>query len=604
MPTVPQLKPSPDIKENGNDTTSQEAVSGIVYRNGKKVFIEPTLAEPTPIYTGLSLESYPSAKIKKESQWPKFKRNKSSTTSRESSVAPEQEVDSEVERIYKEKLATKLAEDLTEESQIRDSDKRVLPMRTAKLKLTLKTPKTKGKRPASSSSPVRSSKRIKVISPKKSSTNLSVPNLPATSSDPAAANEETKDNDDFCSSCGNPGIFICCENCPKSFHFTCCDPPIEQPPEDDWFCRECIAKLHPEKIKTYNDIGVFGQLLNQLEVKNPKVFQLPKHLREDTFIGVTTGDNGDYSDDTTKPDVPSSKNSQDVDIESSLYDKAGNPYLCHKCGESGMNNRTLMHCDYCPLIYHIDCLNDPICGPKTIGNKWRCPNHIEDLLPPGYAKLRQFKDCQVVDSSLHKSFLKMAAMSNILIKLEDQPYLKQEVAPPNLEEYLQFQQEDFNNKILKNWGDDMDAIHPQYQVPSYFQKTIATPEGVTAKTSSKLAKMFTLTKPGTSSSFIYRVPEKSIVLDFISKTKKQDIIENVSQYTAQSRLETNPEELELVENLNQLKSINFTELLKAVDIASEDVDTELSLKEIKELRSIKKLMEAKGEEALMKFLQS
>ncbi|RLV92776.1 Curved DNA-binding protein [Spathaspora sp. JA1] len=610
---IPQLKPSPDIKQVDTTSTTTETVSGVIYRNGEKVFIEPTLAEPTPIYTGLSLESYPSAKIKKELLWPKPRRggakSTSQTASREGSAVPiEQESieESELERSYREKLtATKLAEDLVQDSQIRENeDKRVLPMRTAKLKLTLKSPKPrpKSKRSMEVSSPVRASKRIKVISPKKSTTSLNISsNLPATTT--PDTNEDTKDNDDFCSSCGNPGIFICCENCPKSFHFTCCDPPIEQPPENDWYCRECIAKLHPEKIETHNDIGIFGNLLNNLEITNPSVFQLPRYLREDTFIGVTTGDNGDYSDDSTKPDIPVKLQQQQLeDIETILYDKSGRPYLCHKCGQSGSNNRTLIHCDYCPLIYHIDCLNEPICGPKTIGNKWRCPNHVEDLLPPGYPKLRQFKDCQVIENSLHSQFLKMAAMSNILIKLDQQPYLAD---PPNLQDYLQFQQFDF-----ETWGEDLNAIHPEYRIPAFLQKNKSTTTGV----SSKSRKVFSLTNPVSNRgcSFVYRVPEQSIILDFISKSNtKQDILSKHEEYASQSRLENiNQEELDVFDSLNELKSINFTQLLKAVN--SEEVEQEqeqqqqpdISREELEDLLAIKKLMQIKGKQALLEFLQS
>ena len=114
-------------------------------------------------------------------------------------------------------------------------------------------------------------------------------------------------------------------------------------------------------------------------------------LREKTFVGVTTESNGDYVDDSVKDDSPPAKLNgsqipgcnRDVTLEiDDLYNENGDPYLCHKCGGSGLNRRTLIHCDYCPLVYHIDCL-DPVIWTKTIGDKWRCPNHIEDLFPKG-----------------------------------------------------------------------------------------------------------------------------------------------------------------------------------------------------------------------------
>lgn len=56
--------------------------------------------------------------------------------------------------------------------------------------------------------------------------------------------DPTKDNDDFCSACGGIGRFLCCEGCPKSFHFTCSDPPYDEDnlPEGSWFCKSCRAK--------------------------------------------------------------------------------------------------------------------------------------------------------------------------------------------------------------------------------------------------------------------------------------------------------------------------------------------------------------------------
>jgi PHD-finger len=55
--------------------------------------------------------------------------------------------------------------------------------------------------------------------------------------DPTRYNEET------CGACEGPGRFLCCEGCPKSFHFTCLDPPIDENdlPEDSWYA---LAQKH------------------------------------------------------------------------------------------------------------------------------------------------------------------------------------------------------------------------------------------------------------------------------------------------------------------------------------------------------------------------
>jgi hypothetical protein len=48
--------------------------------------------------------------------------------------------------------------------------------------------------------------------------------------------DPTRYNEEICGACGGPGRFLCCEGCPKSFHFTCLDPPIDENdlPEDSW----------------------------------------------------------------------------------------------------------------------------------------------------------------------------------------------------------------------------------------------------------------------------------------------------------------------------------------------------------------------------------
>ncbi|KAK6198060.1 uncharacterized protein RJT21DRAFT_89232 [Scheffersomyces amazonensis] len=610
---------------NTNNNTKSSIPTGIIQKGGMKEFQEPELAEPKPIYTGLPLEAFPTPKIKKESYWPsknkKSNRN-SNSTSREGSTIPQidNDIDVFVEGKYNNRLETNKAQELTQSSEIREPLK-ILIRRSKSSKQSSnksKTSRQSKKQEIIPSSPIRPSRRVKIISPKKSASTNLAPTSIINSGNSNEKDDPTKDNDDFCSSCGGPGIFICCETCPKSFHFTCCDPPLEKAPEDDWFCKECITKRDPSSIPTWNHIGIFGPLLNQQERRNPTVFQLPRNLRESTFIGVTTGDNGDYTDEHFKPEMSYSKANgsqipgcnKNIDLEiDSLYDKQGNPYLCHKCGESGLNHRILTHCDYCPLVYHIDCLDEPIFGPKTIGSKWRCPNHIEELLPPGILKLRHLKDSSVVDASLHSNFLKIALSSNILIKHESQPYIKEDKIP-NLQEYIQYQSQDFSIPISDNNSDqdidEFDSIHPNFRIPEYFQ-SIATSDGIVAKASNKLNKILTITSPeetGELNSFIYRIPEKSILLDFFEKAR---VLENLEEYELQSRLEDNDEELQVVDTLNEIKTkpssgLNFKELVKQVNNNHQGINIDKS--EIDELSYIKKLIEIKGKDAMMKFLQS
>jgi hypothetical protein len=49
--------------------------------------------------------------------------------------------------------------------------------------------------------------------------------------------DPTRYNEEICGACGGPGRFLCCEGCPKSFHFTCLNPPVDENdlPEDSWY---------------------------------------------------------------------------------------------------------------------------------------------------------------------------------------------------------------------------------------------------------------------------------------------------------------------------------------------------------------------------------
>jgi hypothetical protein len=86
---------------------------------------------------------------------------------------------------------------------------------------------------------------------------------------------------------------VCCDGCPRSFHFNCVDPPmIEDLLPDSWFCRVCVSKrempLPPAQ-------GIFKKLSTILVGSNPRAFLLPKTIRN-YFENVRTGPEGEYED--------------------------------------------------------------------------------------------------------------------------------------------------------------------------------------------------------------------------------------------------------------------------------------------------------------------
>lgn len=636
--------------EKGSD--ERDLVHGIVYRDGEPVFVEPKLAEPSPSYTGLPLEAFPSAKNRKEAYWPAKtgtgRRNKNGNAVRASSEPETDEDSGMAELAYAEKLEKT---EFTEESDLR---RRVVPkqpkrLKQQKLKLTLRTPKQQKRGMTPNSEPRlagRQSKRVKVISPKKpAKTNLAPTSAPQ-DTETDGPDDSTGDNDDFCNTCGGLGVFICCETCPKSFHFTCCEPPLEDCPEDNWHCRECVSTLLAKQPLLWNHIGLFGQLLNGHEARNPKEFVLPKKLRENTFSGVSTSNDGSYEDTLLKPElsytkangaqIPGFNKNRDLEVES-LYDGKGHPHLCHKCGLSGLRGRTLVHCDYCPLVWHLDCLQEDLYVPKTLGSKWKCPNHVDHLLLQGLFARRTFKNATVAEVALHSYFLKIAAMNRFVIQHGSQPFLKDNARAPLLLEYLQYENDDFiretpefidkDRHSADNNPNDNDDVHPAFRLPEFLQ-SVSENDRVVARAGPRLSKVLTITNAGTDNekpnSFVYRVPERLIILSFLAKgkeavteavsVKKEAILDDVSEYEGRGRLESDPDGQVVVESLNQIQqtrpaTLNFQELVKvATRTASAGRKRvrkkDLSPEELAELLQVKKLMEIKGRESMMEFLQS
>jgi hypothetical protein len=95
-------------------------------------------------------------------------------------------------------------------------------------------------------------------------------------------------------------------------------------------------------------------------------------------------------------------------------DKNGAPVLCFQCGTSALPRpmsqdtltsekksrqsthdteseqwRSIVSCDFCPLHWHLDCLNPPLLTMPPLDRKWMCPNHADHTLRIKYRVPRQ-----------------------------------------------------------------------------------------------------------------------------------------------------------------------------------------------------------------------
>lgn len=240
-------------------------------------------------------------------------------------------------------------------------------------------------------------------------------------------------NEDICHSCGGLGNFICCDACPRSFHFTCADPPLDplNLPESDWFCSQCLyACVDTAGTDDASAGALWGVMLKDARRSNPKCFVMPRRFRyqpkdedllnilNNTLIKSAGGSTANtLSSNTLSTNALSTHTNilapTQIVINESIYldhcgikapnisvHKASTGY-CHHCGLYGLTrtalsnmydtdtddphiphapqlHRPIMSCSICPLYWHLDCLDPPLPAypkPSTVAT-WTCPIHF------------------------------------------------------------------------------------------------------------------------------------------------------------------------------------------------------------------------------------
>lgn len=217
-------------------------------------------------------------------------------------------------------------------------------------------------------------------------------------------------NEDICSSCGGLGNFICCDSCPRSFHFTCADPPLDplNLPESDWFCSQCTYKQ--TRIVDRNQTELWEVMREDAQRMNPKCFVMPRRFRyqpkeEDLKSLFTLVPVNAVKTATVNPAVNTLESTEPIIVNNSILldhcgikapnisgHKAPSGY-CHHCNLFGLTRgmlesnsedyppniqRPILACAICPLYWHLDCLNPPLPSfPKPSATvNWTCPLHF------------------------------------------------------------------------------------------------------------------------------------------------------------------------------------------------------------------------------------
>ncbi|VUC22041.1 unnamed protein product [Clonostachys rosea] len=203
-----------------------------------------------------------------------------------------------------------------------------------------------------------------------------------------AQKEQASDNDEYCSACGNVGDVVCCDGCPRSFHFECVDMDRDEDLPAEWYCNECLVKNFPSRVPVHK--GVFGAALNSLEKCIPRAFSLPKKL-QNRFEGVRAGADGDYEEvSSNRARKKTSGYEEAPDFFRQRDD--GEAVLCHDCQKPATDIRAIIPCSVCSLYWHTDCLDPPLAVPPVL-KTWRCPAHADELLAeaPPLAPAHRFR---------------------------------------------------------------------------------------------------------------------------------------------------------------------------------------------------------------------
>ncbi|KAF1848530.1 uncharacterized protein K460DRAFT_375382 [Cucurbitaria berberidis CBS 394.84] len=299
-------------------------------------------------------------------------------------------------------------------------------------------------------------------------------------------NSPQSESDDFCSACRGPGEFVCCEGCPRVFHLLCCDPPRTEVPDGAFYCYECNAKLGACDESAADSYTSLGPLFKSLERTNPRAFALPQEVQT-IFEGISARADGSYFEEVKK--FPLAKNSgygyQKPDY-TRLLDGDHKPILCTQCGVSSGHKRQMLKCDFCHAYWHLDCVDPPLANPPQINleasqrDAWRCPRHIEhdlrsviqkDLNEPDH-------DVKMVDAA---PVIRVARR----LRMRREP----EVIEPTFSRGMR------NNGLIEIMNDPDDDTDEEGNY------------------------VFSPDDPKDLNSKIFRVPEKGLILDFVSKVK-------------------------------------------------------------------------------------
>ncbi|KAJ2500074.1 hypothetical protein GGH96_003034 [Coemansia sp. RSA 1972] len=218
---------------------------------------------------------------------------------------------------------------------------------------------------------------------------------------------------DVCDACGQAGQFICCEKCPRVYHFMCVEPPMTKEMVsqiDHWYCRVCSHQRSKKRKSRAHAKNIFYPLISAVEYANPRTFSVPEDIRRQ-FDGVEADVDGTYVNVREERAQRVNMGLANRDF-TRLIDDHNEPIMCYRCGVSALHG-PLVRCDYCPLGWHWDCLAPPLSSAPPPHRRWMCPNHAEHAM----RRHHKFRKERIVDQTNASS----ARNSGIVDVVDDDP---------------------------------------------------------------------------------------------------------------------------------------------------------------------------------------
>ncbi|KAJ2647720.1 hypothetical protein IWW40_004441 [Coemansia sp. RSA 1250] len=219
---------------------------------------------------------------------------------------------------------------------------------------------------------------------------------------------------DACDACGQPGQFICCERCPRVYHFLCVEPPMTKEmvsKVEHWYCRTCAHQRSKKRKSRAHAKNILFPLISNMEYSNPRTFSVPDEIRR-SFDGVEADTDGSYIN--VREDRPQRAHMGAANRDFwRLVDDHNQPILCYRCQLSALHG-AVVRCDYCPLSWHWDCLDPPLSSAPPPHRRWMCPNHADHAM----RRHHKFRKERIVDHTNASAF---ARNSGIIDIIDDDP---------------------------------------------------------------------------------------------------------------------------------------------------------------------------------------